>query len=51
MINKVILNSDSVQEFVETTKGTYIRVYPKKQEDCTVMWEKKVSKGETVEQV
>ena len=53
MINKVILNSDSVQEFVETTKGTYIRVFPKTQEDCTIMWEKKMVKGtmQTIESV
>lgn len=53
MINKVILNSDSVQEFVETAKGTYVRVFPITKEDYTIMWEKKLAKGtmQTIESV
>lgn len=47
MVNKVILNSNSAQELIETTKGTYIRVFPKIQDDCTIMWEKKLVKGTT----
>jgi hypothetical protein len=45
MINKVILNSNSIEEFVETVKGTYVRVFPITQEDYTIMWEKKLAKG------
>lgn len=53
MINKVILNSNSAQEFVETAKSTYVRVFPITKEDYTIMWEKKLAKGtmQTIESV
>ena len=53
MINKVILNSNSIEEFVETAKGIYVRVFPTTKEDYTIMWEKKLAKGtmQTIESV
>jgi hypothetical protein len=53
MINKVILDPDSVKEVVETPSYSYIRVFPKYEEDYVIMWEKKVLKTEdnTVESI
>lgn len=52
MINKVILSSNSEEGLVIVSQKSYIRVFPKYEEDYVVMWEKKLSaEDETVESV
>lgn len=46
MISKVILPLNSHQETVKGPKFTYVRAFPKVEEDYVIMWEKKVLNSE-----